>query len=334
MVYAYQLLRGKGREPALLRHHSTENNFGVQIAAKKPEEAAVACKMSQDSGAKFVDLNCGCPIYDTVRKGMGARLLQKPSRLGSILSAMVEATELPVTVKLRIGFSENRINIEQTVQAAVDAGVSTIIIHGRTREQRYSKTADWPLIADIASRFEVPILGNGDVLIPWEARTRLEDNAIAGAVIARGALTKPWIFKELLEGREWLPSAQEQWEILLRFTGYLRDHFGDDELGRKRATAFLSWHLDWFSRYRPLPELVWKDSALEHPLMQTRSLGDPDLYLPGHSDDEGRDILAGILWDHPEPMTLWEQFTTPEGSAEALSRLRTRANPESPLSPR
>lgn len=309
MIYAHQLLRGKGREPALLRRHASEDNFGVQLAARNPEEAAEATRIACDSGARFVDLNCGCPIYDTVKKGMGARLLQKPAKLGTLLAAMVAASSVPVTVKLRIGFSGDRINIRETLAAAVDAGVQTVVIHGRTREQRYSKTADWPLIAEMAEGCPVPVLGNGDILIPWEARTRLAESRIAGAIIARGALTKPWIFKELLEDREWLPTAQEQWEILMRFTSYLKEHFGEDELGRKRGLTFLAWQLDWFNRYRPLPEAEWAAPAAEHPLMQTRSLSEPDLYLPGKDQEGERDALAALLWDSPEAEKLWERYT-------------------------
>lgn len=326
MVYAHQLLKGRGREPALLRHHPCETQFGVQLAARQPQEAAEATRIACDAGARFVDLNCGCPIYDTVQKGMGARLLQKPAKLGAILAAMVQASPVPVTVKLRIGFSESKINIAETVQAAVDAGVQTIVIHGRTREQRYSRAADWPLIAEMASRAPVPVLGNGDILIPWEARQRLAGQAIAGAVIARGALTKPWIFQELLEDREWLPSAEQQWEILVRFTGYLKEHFGDDQLGRKRGTGFLSWHLDWFSRYRPLPEAEWAAPAAQHPLMQTRTLSQPDLHLPGKEDPEGRDALAQLLWDSADPTSLMERYLTPagaDGAETVLSADRT-----------
>jgi tRNA-dihydrouridine synthase 3 len=315
MIYAHQLIRGKGREPALLRHHASEDRFGVQLAAKSMEEAGEATRIACDAGAQFVDLNCGCPIYDTVKKGMGARLLQKPARLAAVLSAMVRAASVPVTVKLRVGFSADRVNIEETVKVAVESGVQSVTIHGRTREQRYSRAADWPLIAKIAAECPVPVLGNGDILIPWEARQRLGGTAIAGAVIARGALTKPWIFQELLEDREWLPDACQQWEVLVRFTEYLKEYFSTDELGRRRGTTFLSWHLDWFSRYRSLPEGQWSSAAAQHPLMQTRSLGDPILQLPGRDDQQGRDALAALLWDSPRPQDLWERYL----SAESLS---------------
>ena len=317
MVYAHQLIRqSKGREPALLRHHPTEDNFGVQIAASKPNVAADAAKIAEASGAKFIDLNCGCPIFDTVKRWMGARLLQKLNKLGLILEAMIQAVDIPVTVKLRVGFSENKINIRETVQRAVDAGVHCISIHGRTREQRYSRSADWPLLAEIAAECPVPVLGNGDILTPMEAHQRLDNTELSGAVIARGALIKPWIFKEMIEDQEWLLSAPELWGILVRFTGFLKEHFGADDYGRKRGVEFLAWHLDWFSRYRPLPEADWKESAMEHPLLQTRSLSEPILVLPNKSQETERQELAETLWDSKNPENLWEQFL-PEKSVTA-----------------
>ena len=308
MVYAHQVVRNRGHEPALLRHHKSEDNFGVQIAASKPALAAQASKMAQDFGAKFVDLNCGCPIHDTVNKGMGARLLQKLNKLSKVLSAMVEAVSIPVTVKLRTGFSEKKINIRETLRVAVEAGVQTIVIHGRTREQRYSRSADWDLLAQVAAENHIPILGNGDILTPMEADLRLSGTELSGAVLARGALIKPWIFRELESGQEWLPTPQEFWDIILKFCEYLKEHFGVDELGKRRGVDFLAWQIDWFSRYRPLPEAQWREQASSHPLLQTRNLGEPLLYLPGKAQEAERRELAAQIWDSAKADTMWLQF--------------------------
>lgn len=307
MAYAHQLLRGKGHEAALLRHHPDELFFGVQIAAKRSELAADAVRLAADAGAKFVDLNCCCPIYDTVKKGMGARLLQKPKRLASVISSMVKASELPITVKLRTGFQADKVNIFETVQTAIDAGVSAISIHGRTREQRYSRAADWDLMAEVAAQSQVPVYGNGDILTPMEANSRLEGTKLAGAMLARGALIKPWIFKELKDGVEWLPEPQEIWSVICLFCEYLKEHFRTDELGRRRGVGFLAWQLDWFSRYRPLPSNEWLEASLDHPLMQTRSLPDPLLDLPGRDEEEARIRLAEQIWDSPDPLELGQE---------------------------
>jgi len=308
MVYAHQLVRGKGRESALLRFHPTEDNFGVQLAASKPRLAADAARLAEEKGARFVDLNCGCPIHDTVSKGMGARLLQKVGKLRTVLEAMVQAVSIPVTVKLRIGYSEDRVNIRETVQAALDSGVSGIVIHGRTREQRYSRASDWPLMASIAVGSPIPIWGNGDILTPMEAQARLTGTALFGAMVARGALTKPWIFKELLEGQEWLPGVEEWWGIIVRFSHYLKEHFGIDDLGRRRGLEFLAWHLDWFGRYRPLPEAKWRDTAEQHPLLQTRELSAPLIPLPNKSQEPERYALAEKIWDSLRPEALWQEL--------------------------
>jgi len=311
MVYAHQITKNKGREPILLRHHSSEDNFGVQLAASKPNLAAEAARIAQGCGSKFVVLNCGCPIYDTVQKGMGARLLQKVTKLGTILEAMVQAVDIPVTVKLRTGFAEHKINIRETVRVAREAGTQAIIIHGRTREQRYSRSADWQLVGEIAAENpNFPILGNGDILTPMESRQRLQSGPVAGAVIARGALVKPWIFKELREDKEWLPTAEEQWSVIVTLAEYLKDYFGRDELGKRRGVEFLGWHLDWFNRYRPLPESLWSESAQEHPLLQTRSLGEPLLRLPGKNEETERLQLASEIWDSANPEAMWERFAT------------------------
>jgi tRNA-dihydrouridine synthase 3 len=317
MAYAHQVVKIRGRQPTLFRHHASEDNFGVQLAASKPQLAAEAARVAQGFGAKFVDLNCGCPIYDTVQKGMGARLLQKVNKLGHILEAMVEAVDIPVTVKLRTGFTEHKVNIRETVRVAIEAGVQTIVIHGRTREQRYSRAADWDLVAEIARDNDVPVLGNGDILTPMEARARINSSAIAGAMIARGALIKPWLFKELSDDREWLPSVAEQWSIIIKFTNYLKEHFGIDELGRRRGLDFLAWHLDWFSRYRPLPEQAWAEQASEYPLLQTRTLGDAPISLPGKGQEAERQQLAGEIWDSSEAEELLTRFVpSPTGQGE------------------
>ncbi len=308
MIYARQLVKGERKELALLRHHPTETNFGAQLATRDPKEAAEACRMVQDAGVRFIDLNCGCPIHDAVKRGMGSRLLQKPNRLHELLKAMVQASQVPVTVKLRLGYSENKITIAETTRAAVEAGVAGITIHGRTREQRYSRAADWATIAEMAETCPVPVWGNGDVLTPFEAQQRLDKQAISGAMIARGALVKPWIFQELLEGREWLPSPEEQWDILLRFVEYLKEHFGHDELGQRRGCHFLSWHLDWFSRYRPLPEQDWYHASLEHPLLQTRILGEPQLKIPEKAEQQQREELAERMWEGKDPDALYRKL--------------------------
>eukprot|EP00854_Cymbomonas_tetramitiformis_P007884 gene7884-9361_t len=111
------------------------------------------------------------------------------------------------------------------------AGAVAVTVHGRTMEQRYRKPADWALIEQVAAAVSIPVVGNGDILTHYEARRRLEQHGCTAVMAGRGALIKPWIFKEFVEGKEWHPSAWERVGVLARLVRYMKEHFGDDDLG-------------------------------------------------------------------------------------------------------
>ncbi|TVQ88855.1 MAG: tRNA-dihydrouridine synthase family protein [Deltaproteobacteria bacterium] len=307
MAYAHNLARGLGRELALLRHHDDERCFGVQIAAHKPELGAEGVRIALEHGAKWVDLNCGCPIHDTVKRGMGARLLQRPQTLAEVTRAMVEAAgEVPITVKIRLGYREGRENAEEIGKRVQDAGASALIVHGRTREQRYSRAADWEAIGRLQRQLDLPVYGNGDVITWYEAEHRLKISGAAGVMVARGALIKPWIFQEIAEGRELCLDGPARIEVYHRLATYMKDYFGADEIGRKRTLFFLSWHFGFFCRYLPLPRETWEARSLEHPLMQTRDaspsphqLDDPLEAMLADGDTDLHRALAELLWASP-----------------------------------
>jgi tRNA-dihydrouridine synthase 3 len=274
MAYARQVVRGSRSELALLRRHASEECFGVQLAISRAEEAIAAGKRAVAAGARFVDINCGCPIHDVVRRGMGATLLQRPSALARLVEALVAGLDVPVTVKIRTGWSEDKINAHEIARLVEEAGAAALIVHGRTREQRYTKAADWDVIGELVAERSIPVIGNGDILTWYEARDRLERSNAAGLMLGRGALIKPWLFREIAEQRDILPTVDERVELLARFVGHLKDHFRDDEKGRERTMRFLPWHLGFFARYRPLPQARYEDVSREHPLMQTRLAGE------------------------------------------------------------
>jgi tRNA-dihydrouridine synthase 3 len=279
MVVVKKLLKGKSSEFALLRRHASEPFFGVQLADRAPDSLVEGARLAEARGASFVDLNCGCPINEMTRRGLGSSLLQKPGRLARLVSAMVSALSVPVTVKLRLGWHEGKENVVELARACEEAGASAIAIHGRTREQRYSRAADWDAIGRVAAERGVPVVGNGDILTHYEARVRWRRSGVSSVMLARGALIKPWLFREVREGREWLPTAEERLSLLWRFVELLREHFGTDERGRERTLRFLPWHLGFFCRYRPLPEADYAAEAEAHPLLQTRQ-PDQDVVAP------------------------------------------------------
>ncbi len=286
MIVVRRLLQNKSSEFALLKSHPAEPFFGVQLADRHPETLAEGARIAEGRGARFVDLNCGCPIDQITRKGLGASLLRKPGRLGRLIEAMRKAVTVPVTVKLRTGWSEGRENISALARVCEDAGAAAITLHARTRDQRYSKAADWGVIGRVAAERGIPVVGNGDILTHFEARDRMARASVSSVMLARGALIKPWLFREIREGRSLLLSAEERLGVLWRFVELLRDHFGSDDRGRARILHFLPWHLGFFCRYRPLPEGIFEAQSREHPLIQTRL-----------ADDEERSPVESLLID-------------------------------------
>lgn len=270
MAVVRKLLRGSAAEFALLKSHPDERFFGVQLADNKPDSLAEGARLAESRGARFVDLNCGCPIHEITRRGLGASLLRKPSRLGRLVAAMTKAVAVPVTVKLRLGWHEGEENVSTVARACEENGAGAIAIHGRTREQRYSRAADWDVVGRVAAERGVPVIGNGDVLTHFEAAERTARSGVRSVMLARGALIKPWLFREIRDGRSWLPTPEERLGVLWRFVELLREHFGTDERGQKRMRRFLPWHLNFFCRYVPLPEADYAERARQHPLLQSR----------------------------------------------------------------
>jgi tRNA-dihydrouridine synthase 3 len=251
MAYAHKVVRREGAELALLRRHPAEKIFGVQLAGKNPELMADAARMAEDAGADFVDVNLGCPIDDATRRGFGAALLRRPTRAAQIVEAMKRALTVPVTVKLRLGWSSTKPTFLKIARAVERAGVDAIVLHARSRAQRYRRPADWSRVEELAGAVSVPVIGNGDLFDWRDALRRREQSGCAAVMIGRWALAKPWIFREFAEQRDVHPSPEERLAVVRRYVELCREQFGDDEKGRRRTRRFLGFHQDFFRRYLP-----------------------------------------------------------------------------------
>ena len=298
MVMADKLAAGGRGELPLLRHHESETTFGVQLCGKSPEVVAEAAVRAVELGARFIDLNFGCPIDLVVRRGAGAALLKRPQKLAKVVEAVRARIAVPLSVKLRSGYEEGKINVLETARAAVAGGADALMVHGRTREQRYRRAADWDLIARVVAAVAVPVIGNGDLLTPWDAQARRAGSGVASLLVARGALIKPWIFQEIKEGRAILPSIAERWALLRRYYDHATEHFGDDAKGQTRVQRFFLWHLGFWLRYRPYTEADYLAAAPE-PLIQTRApavvgTGD-EVLLASAAPDDHEQIWRRVL---------------------------------------
>ncbi len=268
MALAHKLRQRSRSEHALLRRAPEESFFGAQIAGRNPEHLADAAKMAEDAGAQFVDLNLGCPIDLLCRQGIGAALLKKPGRVGTLVEAMVKAVEIPVTAKIRLGWDDEKPKFLALGKAIEEAGASAVGLHGRSRKQRYKRSADWNAVAQLVEHVEIPVIGNGDLLTHTEIEGQWKRSGCASVMLGRGALTKPWIFREAEDGRDYLLDPKARARLLLRYVELARNHFGSDERGEKRVREFLAFHLEFFNRYRPEPATPFDPEAA--PRLQTR----------------------------------------------------------------
>ncbi len=296
MVLAHKLVTG-GEKP-LLRHHPDEDAFGVQLAGKHVDVMSEAARMAEEAGARFIDLNFGCPIDLIVKRGSGAALLQRPGRLAEIVAAVRAAVAVPVSVKLRLGYNEDKLNVVDLAKRCEEAGADALGIHGRTRAQRYRQSARWELIEASAAAVNIPVLGNGDIYTPWDVKRRREQTRVRSFLVARGALVKPWIFRELIEGEPWYPTAAERFAIMRRFVDLALEHFGDDEKGHGRVERFFLWHCGFWQRYHPWTHDDFLELG-EESLLQARTPqaeGDADtLLLASPEEDDHRLIWRRVL---------------------------------------
>jgi tRNA-dihydrouridine synthase 3 len=254
MTVARRLKQRRRGEFALIRRAPQEPFFGVQLAGNDPEEMGWAAELVEARGADLVDINLGCPIDHFTRKGLGAALGRQPARVRRIVEAMkLRVRHIPVTVKIRLGWTDKERNHLDMAAAAVDGGADAIFVHGRTRQARYTMAADWDAIGEVAAAVAVPVVGNGDLLFPRDIAAALARSGCAGVMIARGALIKPWVFREAAAGYDAI-SAEDRLNIYRRYVELARAHWGDDEYATVRIREFLLWHLGFWCRYAPRRE--------------------------------------------------------------------------------
>jgi tRNA-dihydrouridine synthase 3 len=298
MAVARRLKQRRRGEFALLRRAPDEPCFGVQLAGNKPEEMAWAAALAEARGADFIDVNLGCPIDHFTRMGLGAALARQPNRVRRIVETMRAAVQVPVTVKIRLGWNKDTRNYLALAQAAVDGGAAAITVHGRTREARYRHPAEWEAIAEVAAAVPVPVIGNGDLLFAHEIQHRLATSGCAAVMVARGALIKPWIFREATTGY-WDITAEERVALYRRYVELAREHFGRDGIlddhGRARFREFLRWHAGFWCRYAPQrPDGSWPAMQTRESAFQPRS---PLEALLARTDDAALDYVTDQLLD-------------------------------------
>ncbi|XP_077599327.1 tRNA-dihydrouridine(47) synthase [NAD(P)(+)]-like [Stigmatopora nigra] len=253
MAMCTKLLQGQQSEWALLKRHESEDLFGVQVEGCFPDTMTrVAELINNNTDVDFVDINSGCPIDLVYKKGGGCGLMTRTRKFEQIIRGMNYVLDVPLTVKIRTGVQEKNNIAHKLIPEMTNWGVSLITLHGRSREQRYTKVADWDYITTCSKLASpIPLFGNGDIL-SYEDAMRAKETGVSGIMLARGALVKPWLFTEIKESRHWDISSSERLDILRDFSNYGLEHWGSDTRGVEKTRTFLLEWLSFLCRYIPV----------------------------------------------------------------------------------
>lgn len=247
MVSAKGICYDNERTTDLLEFSEEERPISLQIFGSEPEAMSKAAEIVSKRRPDFIDINMGCPTPKIVKNGDGSALMKNPLLAEEVVRAVVAASSVPVSVKMRLGWDNEHLTAVEIAQRAEDAGAAFIVVHGRTREQFYRGRADYGRIAQVKAAVSIPVLGNGDVDGPEAAKTLLEATGCDGLLIGRGAMGNPWIFrrvKHYLETGEMLPEPTVEEKVaMIRRQAALSVEFKGEAAAMKEIRKHIGWYL-------------------------------------------------------------------------------------------
>ncbi len=230
----------------LLNVTDFERPMAVQLFGCEPEFVAPAVKIAESFNPDIIDLNSGCPVPKVAGNGSGSALMKNPKLFGEMITAMVKATSLPVTVKIRKGWDDDNVNAVEIAKIAEECGAAAVAVHGRTKTQMYSGTADWDIIAAVKQAVKIPVIGNGDVDTPEKCAEMYKYTNCDLVMIGRGACGKPWLFREIeqyFSGEEIVPVTFEERIATMRRQIELLVENKGEYIGMKEARMQTGWYL-------------------------------------------------------------------------------------------
>jgi len=246
MVSAKAILYKNKNTAELLTVRDEERPIAVQLFGSDPEIMSSMAKLIEPGPFDIIDVNMGCPVPKVVNNGEGSALMKNPKLVEEILTAMVKRLEKPVTVKFRKGFNDSCVNAVEIAKIAESCGVAAVAAHGRTREQYYSGKADWEIIRQVKEAVKIPVIGNGDIFTPEDAKAMLTETGCDGLMLARGARGNPWLFSRInhyLDTGELLPppSHDEVVAMILRHAR-LQAEFKGEMMGMREMRKHVAWY--------------------------------------------------------------------------------------------
>lgn len=268
MVSAKAILHNHKKTGELMDLSQDYRPVGIQIFGDDPFTMAKAAKEAVKENPDFIDINMGCPVPKIAGNNCGSALMKRPDLCGAIVHAMVQAVEVPITVKIRKGWDENSINAVEVAKICEEAGASAVTVHGRTRAQMYQPSADWEIIKAVKDALTIPVIGNGDVVSVQSAYSMLAETGCDMVMIGRAAMGNPWIFKDINaymnDGCRIMPppSVYDKIIVIRRHIEAMCKEKGE-ERGMKEARKHVGWYTHGMPHAAELRKMAGTISTLE-----------------------------------------------------------------------
>lgn len=251
MIASRAVEQGRERTERMAVLDEDDRPVAIQIAGSDPKFVVEAARWAVEHGADFVDINMGCPVKKVCRQVAGSAMLRDERLVARVISAVVKAVEVPVTLKIRTGWDERSKNVERIARIAEDCGIRMLTVHGRTRAQMFNGHACWEDIGLAKSAVSIPVIGNGDIVDGDSAREMIRISGCDGVMVGRAVQGNPWVLGEvraaiLNQPAPRQPTAGERWQIIAEHMRLMHAHHGE-----ATAAKLARKHIPWYSKGLP-----------------------------------------------------------------------------------